>query len=168
MSGPKLMRYIGDADPNLGYVPQAILETFPSCRIVFLHRDLEQCVESEFNALTWENIPGCDEVTKDSLREAFRHVSWGISHLWKNLPDTRKLMVPYDFLEKEGIVRAIWDFCLPNTPFNEPRYRLLRDLRVTQIMANRYNRNPAVPFKKMIDQSHATVLENRTTEPCRA
>lgn len=166
MAGPRLTRYVGDADPNLGFIPQSILESFPSCRIVFVHRDLDECVESEFNALNWEHVPGCDDVTKDRLKAEFKQVSMGISHLWKNLRDDRKLMVPYKLLEEEGMIREIWNFCLPNTPFPKVRYEMLRDLKVTQLMANRYKRNPSLPFNKLVQ--NATVLENRTAECCGA
>lgn len=152
-SVPKFTQFIGDAEPSIGYVPLAILESFPGCRMVFVHRPIEDCVESAWTAMTWDGSPEFDKVTKDGLAESFRRMSLGVAYLAKALPVNRKLMVLYRELDSESVVKEVWNFCCPNTVFPSQRYELLRDLRVTQISGQAMRRNPTQPFARLIEQS---------------
>src|SRR5690242_8654224 len=61
---PWNIRYIGDAEPAIGYVPQAILNEFPKAKFVFVHRTLEDCVASEFMALGMDGHPDFETVSQ--------------------------------------------------------------------------------------------------------
>lgn len=155
-------RYVGDADPSLGYVPLAILEEYPDCRIAFIHRPLEESVESEWNAITWDGSPAFEKATKEGIQEQLVQLSLGISHLWKNLPPHRRMMTTFKDLEKETIVETIWHFCLPNTPFPRKRYEMLEDLRVTQMAGKLVRKHSYEPFTKLVNsQQEAAVCLDR-------
>lgn len=153
-------RHIGNSDPNLGLIAQSIMETFPQCRVVLIHRPLEECVDAEFNAMTWEGLSDFDDVTKAKLTKLMREASLGMAHLARSLPAKRVLMVGYSDLDDEGIVRGIWNFCVPNTPFPTMRYRMLQNLRVTQIFKKVLRQYPEQPFRKLIESKITTLNES--------
>lgn len=144
--------HIGDADPNLGLIPQSILDTFPRSKFVFIHRDLEECVDSEWTAILWEKLTDQEDVTKDGIRELMKEASLGLAHLARSIPEKQRIIVPFAALDKQQTVRQIWDFCVPGTAFPFHRYQQLQDLRVTQIFRKVLLRHPNQPFHKLIDE----------------
>lgn len=162
---PWNIRYIGDAEPNLGYVPQAVLDEFGNAKFVFVHRPLEDCVMSEFMALGFDGNEKFQGISQKWLEDEFRTMSRGLSHLWNSLDNKNRMMVRYDDLNADRQIKDIWEFACPDIPFPEQRYKMLRDLKVTQLMSQRMSRHPDLPFHKLIENQRATVLENRTAEP---
>lgn len=163
---PHNVRDVGDADPNIGLIHDDILKAFPDCRVVFILRDLEDCVQGEWHAMVEDGSP-VQGATEGQLRNLMRKATNGLSHLFTSLPTHSRLLVRYDSLDTESKVRSIWTFCLPETPFPQQRYEMLRDLRVTQIMGNVLRRNPTQPFLKWLEND-APILENRTAVHCGA
>jgi hypothetical protein len=159
-------RYVGDSDPNLGLIAESIVQTFPGCRVVAIHRPLADCLKSEWEAMTWDGNSAFENTTQEHIRTLMEQASLGIAHILRSLPKERQMMVRFEDLDKPDVIRGIWGFCAPSTPFPTARYEMLQDLRVTQIFTKVINRHPTMPFQKLIE--NAAVLENRAAEPCRA
>lgn len=152
-------RHVGNSDPNLGLVPEALVQTFPGCRVVSIYRPLDECVQAEWHAMNQDKDLMVEGMTMDGIESLMRRASDGIAHILKALPKDRRMIVLYDDLDREATVKAIWRFCVPNTSFPQLRYEMLQDLRVTQIFSKVLKRHPTQPFRKLIED--AGILETR-------
>ncbi|MEO7520231.1 MAG: sulfotransferase [Gemmatimonas sp.] len=162
---PMFTNHIGNADPNLGLIPQKLLDTFPGARVVFIHRPIGDCVESLMAAATRERLP---ETNRDDLKALMERASSGLAVLARALPEGRRVILGYNDMAKESAAKMIWEFCIPGTPFPLHRWNLLKHLRVTTVMRDRLDRSPHLPFNRLMapsmesTQTSETVLEKRT------
>lgn len=140
-------KYFGDADPGLGVYWDELLREFPNCRVVFVHRPIEECVTSEYEAICDDGNRIFDKVTKASVAKAMSVVSEGMDQLWQHLPLSRKMLVHFHDMDRIHTIRSIWEFCLPDMQFPVERYLILDDLRITQI------------FSKVIERKNLRINE---------
>jgi hypothetical protein len=142
-------------------VAESVITKFPRCRIVAIHRPIDDCVDSLFNAMTWGKDVDFGDVTKDKLLAQMRNTSKGIQHMLNSVDSKRKMVVGYDDLDCDGTIRAIFEFCAPSMTIPKQRIQMLQDLRVTQIFSKVLTRHPDQPFRKLIE-SHESILEVST------
>lgn len=110
---------------GMGYSgPEVCLlaQKFPAVPCVIIHRPKAEAFPS-----FWEIVRRCPEVT---LSEAQLSAWWDEREkLIGGLPGKH---VSFSLLNNEETMRNLWQYLLPETPFDAERFRLMRDLNITQ------------------------------------
>lgn len=127
---PRGMRYVGNSDPNLGLMANELLEGFPESRFVVVLRDVDECATGMMKAMVQERLKAVDA---SKLRDLLNRLLWGLAS-FGFLPKERLLHVRYEDLDREEMVRAVWEFCVPEMAFPRERHEMLQGMRVTQRM----------------------------------
>lgn len=140
-SVPHGTKIAGDADPALGLFWEELLEVFPKSRVVFVLRNRTEAARSEYEAICEDGSAMFDGVTLNTVRDRVNSMQNGLDHLWHFLPLEQKMCVGYEMLNTPLVIRDIWRFCLPGIPFQEERYRLLDNLKITQIFSKVMRKN---------------------------
>lgn len=110
-------RVAGTSDSMLPFYIDQIWPDLPNPKLVLIDRDPDdafQSLEKQFPNL--KTLPEIHRKTMAALAQM--------------LDKYETLMVPYDALDQVEICEQIWEFCVPNAPFNKLRWEQLDLLRV--------------------------------------
>lgn len=116
----------GNVDPGLPHVFESIRARFPAARYVFITRDYDDALESYQTLMA-------DHFTADQIADGFKRLDEALKVMRSALAGQYVLEVPFDELEQSAACRAIFDYCGPGVPWNQPRYEQLQGMRVNII-----------------------------------
>lgn len=125
--------FVGDSDSGLTAIPYEINHHFPNSKWVIIWRDSDQVAASYQKHFTHEPYPFVPALSDEG---AFKMANWcktRIKTIASIVPDCRKLVVRFDELNQEEVIRSMWEFCLPDVPFNKQRWEMLETFRVNII-----------------------------------
>jgi len=106
--------YYGNSDSANIFVLPALLAEKPMTKVIWVDRPMDQVIKSMQAA----RMP-FHEKSVSTLQQMFeRHY------------ELFDLVVSYKLLELECGCRLVWDHCLPGVPFDEIRWRFMKDQRI--------------------------------------
>ncbi len=115
--------HLGNADSDLIPVMDDVMRKFPGSRILIVERDLEEAVRS-FLTL----VPG------HSPTQAYQFFKAYTDKLEQIKAGHACMTISYHDLGNIEVVRRIWEYLIPNIPFNERRFRLLDEMSVNVVL----------------------------------
>ena len=118
-------KYVGDSDSGLPFVMEQVIDHFTNARLVVIERDPNSVIESLRKAFPFASV---------DFPEMVLRAAHAIEELKKKF---RPLVVAHRDLERMEICRRVWDYCLPDVPFNERRWQMLDPLTV-EIRPDKY------------------------------
>jgi hypothetical protein len=125
--------YIGDSDSGLLLYVEEMENRFPCSPWVLVSRDAKEAIASYRRHFAEHPYPGTESMTAGQLMDAFAAMQYARRNVARFIPSKRLLVVGFDDLHKEETIRAIWEHCLPDVPFNYERWKMLDSFRVNII-----------------------------------
>jgi hypothetical protein len=122
--------YSGDSDSGLLFFADRIKSLVPAARWVVVERDMRDAWKSYRNHFKAVPYPGTEGVSEASM-DALWDTVVGAYDRTRNGLDAMK--VSFDDLEKRNTVKAIWEWCIPEVPWNQHRYEMLQRMSVNVI-----------------------------------
>ncbi len=134
--GKSLM--VGNADsaiPLIGVELDRWLfnDSLIEARWVFVRRDKQQALESFQKFNSQEPYPLIEKITMEGATKAFDILEEKLNELMAAVPSERKMVVHYDNLGKENVMRDIWRFVAGSVAFPEARWKMLETFRINVI-----------------------------------
>jgi len=124
---------VGDSDSGLPFLADELNRLLPSARWVFVHRDAAAAEASFINYFAGRAYRGGSVIRAEAVPMAFDRAQSALAEALRLIPASRRLDVPYEGLENRVWVRAIWEWCVPNEPFNGARWEQLHTMQVNPI-----------------------------------
>lgn len=106
--------YYGNSDSANIFVLPALLAEKPMTKVIWVDRPMSEVIHS----MQVAKMPMNDHSAKTLAELMHRHY------------ELFDLVVSYKLLELEGGCRLVWDHCLPGVPFDEIRWRFMKDQRI--------------------------------------
>lgn len=116
----------GDADTALPLFFPQIHKLFPQARYVFVERDAAAAEAS--SAKFWEGFQ-----TAEQSAEAFARAQGALAAMRAALRNQYTLTVRFEDLDQYHTAASVWEYCVPQVPFNPLRWEMLDEMRVTVI-----------------------------------
>ncbi len=114
---------IGNADPAILYIIDDVVKEFPNSKIVLIERELHETIDSFIDFYT---------------SYEYKNIQEWIEKLFKMMEEIKKnydvLSVAHDDLNSMATCKKIWDYVLPNEPFDEKRWSMLDELYVNKLI----------------------------------
>lgn len=123
----------GNSDSSLSLVQSELFLLYPMARWVIVKSDFETALNSFIKAFTADHYIGIPSPNPDVARSIFEQARRRLELLESRLPAARLLKLDVADLDESDAVEAVWNFCVPDEPFNVERWRQLDGLRVSVI-----------------------------------
>lgn len=114
---------IGNADPAMLYIMNDALKAFPGAKVVLIERELHETIDSFIDFYT--------------SYEYNRIQEW-IEYMFEMMEKVKQkydvLTVRHDALNKMEECKKLWNYLLPDEPFDEKRWNLLDELYINKLV----------------------------------
>ncbi len=124
---------VGDADSALPLIGLELESLLFEPRWLFIRRDKQQALESFQKFNSEEPYPLIEKITPEGAAKAFDILDEKLTELMAVVPAERKMVVHYENLGKENVMRDIWSFVAGSVAFPEARWRMLETFRINVI-----------------------------------
>jgi hypothetical protein len=164
LSSPSALRHIGDSDSALPLFAPQLVEQFPEAKAVFILRRRNEALASHLSYIERQPIPGAPAVTPQQVAEQFEVLEEALDNAMTKWTGQSRIL-GFDALEGSVGCQLIWDFLIPDEPFDLARWQLLHKLRVEPI-ARKMNIDWPRAARLMSTQERPAPAESpRTTWP---
>lgn len=126
--------YCGDADSALVLCAQTVVEQFPEARWLQIIRPMSEALQSFAFYFRDQPYPGAPQEWEEQ-QEIFAMLREANTLLAQTVPPEQLMILTYDQLEEETLVREAWEFLLPQVPWNSMRFAMLNTIRMNVIPA---------------------------------
>jgi hypothetical protein len=123
---------IGNSDAWLMFHYDKIMEMFPNSKWVLIKRDFISAFEAAKKRYKFERLP-IDLETFSDLKEKLDEFEKEYS----------PLVIQYETLDDIDVCKRIWEYCLPDIPFNKARWYQLDVLKID-------------PLERKMEQYHSS------------
>lgn len=120
---------IGISDSGLPVWQTELLQLFPDSKWILINRDGREAMESYrkyFSDRPYFSGPPDER----DLSVQFSFLAVALYKLSRHLDQSRKMIVEFDDLNDESKCSEIWEWILPNIPFDSARWKLLNELTI--------------------------------------
>lgn len=136
---PRNYDYLGDADSGLLLCPGQVYEAHPFAPWLFIRNTPERSAasfEEYFRKVPYPGVP-----LGASMLEAMKVAEIYYREALEIVPEQNRIEVEMSDLENPEVMRKVWQWLVPELPWDEKRYRLLDGLRVN-VMQEKVKFNP--------------------------
>ena len=113
----------GNADPALLYIMNDLKTYFPRSKVVLVERELHETIDSFIDFYT---------------SYEYKHIQDWIENLFEIMERIKNKFevktVAHDALNKMETCKEIWEYLLPEEPFDEKRWTLLDELYINKLI----------------------------------
>lgn len=110
-------RYIGNSDSSILYFHKEIYKEFPLAKFVLIEREFDSALDS------LESVFG----PGPELRYVMRIAREKMEEFKR---DIKPLTIKFEDLEKMNVCKELWEYCIPDIPFNPQRWVMLDKLEI--------------------------------------
>ena len=112
-------QYVGNSDSAIPFFAKQVKELFPQTKWVIIERDEQDVIKSLNRVLPGEK--------QNALNIGKPHLAWVKK-------TCNPLMINFAELSTQRECKRIWEYCLPNIPFDAMRWEMLDKLRIELIL----------------------------------
>lgn len=138
---------VGNSDSGLPFVWEAAHTLWPEARWLVVERDIDSAILSFLKYFTARPYGGLEAPEAHQTGITFERIRDRLDYLIGALPKHKVMTVQFQALDEIAVAEQIWDFLLPNKPFNADRWALLDVMEM----------NP-VPEKIVVDRDRINKL----------
>ena len=119
---------VGNADPALLYFMDDLKREFPRSKVVLVEREIHETIDSFIDFYT---------------SFEYKNIQEWIEWLYEVMEQIKRkydvMTVAHDHLNNQETCREVWDYILPDEPFDVKRWNLLDELYINKLVDKHSN-----------------------------
>lgn len=120
------VRFVGNSDSGIPFIMDELMAEFPKAKVVVIERETAQVMKS-FK----KTFP---QMTDDEVVRVVEKTQLALERLKKKYDP---LVIGFEELARESVVKDLWNYCLPGIPFERERWVMLDGFKV-EIIPEKY------------------------------